>query len=70
MTSQGTGFLETLKKSPTNLFENNLNNTRKNMKSEIKQQEWWNCVITNTNLFPKQSFSRGIKNFIGQKNYG
>ena len=40
------------------------------MKSQIKQQEWWNCVITNTNLFPKQSFSRGIKNFIGQKNYG
>ena len=48
------------------------------MKSQIQKQkqnkkakkEWWNCGITNTNIFPKKSFSWGDKNFFGQKNNG
>ena len=35
LASQGIGFLETLK-NPANLFKNNLNNTRNNMKSQIQ----------------------------------
>ena len=38
LTIQGIGFLGTLK-SRTNLFKNNLNNTRNNMKSQIQQQQ-------------------------------
>ena len=43
---QGIGFLETLK-NPANLFKNNLDNTRNNIKSEIpppqkKMVELWN----------------------------
>ena len=38
MTSQGIGFLETLK-NPANLFKNNLNNTRNNMKSQIQNKK-------------------------------
>ena len=38
MTSQGTEFLETLK-NPTNLFKNNLNKTKNNMKSKIKKKK-------------------------------
>ena len=34
LTSQGIGFLETLK-NPANLFKNNLNNIRNNAKSQI-----------------------------------
>ena len=49
LTSQGIEFLETLK-NPANLFKNNLNNTRNNMKSQIKKKEWWDCWITNTNI--------------------
>ena len=53
LTSQGIGFLETLK-NPANLFKNNLNNTRNNMKSQIqnktKKKEWWNRGITNTKI--------------------
>ena len=37
LTSQGIGFLETLK-NPANLFKNNLNNTRNNMKSQIQNK--------------------------------
>ena len=56
--SQGIGFLEALK-NPANLFKNNLNNTRNNMKSQVqkkkkKRKEWWNCGITNTNI--KQNY--------------
>ena len=35
---QGIGFLETLK-NPANLFKNNLNNTRNNMKSQIQNKK-------------------------------
>ena len=38
LTSQGIGFLETLK-NPANLFKNNLNNTRNNMKSQIQNKK-------------------------------
>ena len=34
LTSQGIGFVETLK-NPANVFKNNLNNTRNNIKSQI-----------------------------------
>ena len=70
-TSQGIGFRETLK-NPANLFKNNLNNTRNDIKSQIKKKRMvrWNCGITNTNIFPKKSFSWGDKNLFGQKNYG
>ena len=45
------------------------------MKSQIqkkkkKKKEWWNCGITNTNIFPKKCFSSGDKNFSMQKHYG
>ena len=62
LTSQGIGFLETLK-NPANLFKYNLNKTRNNMKSQIqkkkKKKEWWNCGITNTQYqhFSKKNFS-------------
>ena len=39
------------------------------MKSQIQKKEWWNCEITNTNIFPK-NISLGDKNFFMQKNYG
>ena len=61
-------------KKPANLFKNNLDNTRNNMKSQIQKKEekkeWWNCGFTNTNSFLQKSFSWGDKNFFGQKNYG
>ena len=37
LTSQFSGFLETLK-NPANLFQNNLNNTSNNMKAQIKKK--------------------------------
>ena len=37
LTSQGMGFLGTLK-NPVNLFKNNLNNTRNTMKSQIQSK--------------------------------
>ena len=40
------------------------------MKSQIKKKkEWWNCGITNTNIFPKKA-SYEETNFFGKKNYG
>ena len=44
LASQGIGFLETLK-NPANLFKNNLNNTRNNMKPQIQN----NNNINNNN---------------------
>ena len=38
LTSQGIGFLGTLK-NPANLFKNNLNNIRNNMKSQIQNKK-------------------------------
>ena len=38
LTSQGIGFFETLK-TPANLFKNNLNNTRNNMKPQIQKKK-------------------------------
>ena len=38
LTSQGIGFLETLKK-PTNLLKNNLNNTRNDIKFQIQKKK-------------------------------
>ena len=71
LTSQGIGFLETLKK-PANLFKNNLNNTRNNLKSQIKKKkkEWWNCEIINTNIFQKKKAHEGTKTLLGKKNMG
>ena len=71
LASKGIEFFETLK-NPANLFKNNFNNTRNNMKSQIpkKEKEWWNCGITNTNIFPKKRFSCGDKNVFRQKPYG
>ena len=40
------------------------------MKSQIQKKEWWNCGITNTNIFPKKASHEGTKTFFGQKNYG
>ena len=65
--SQGIGFRETLK-NPTNLFKNNLNKTRNDMKSQIqkkKKREWWNCGITNTvpTFFQKKLLMKGQKPF-------
>ena len=62
LTSQGIGFLETLK-NPSNLFKNNLINTGNNRKSQIQKEKkkqknkLWNSGITNTNFLPKKSFS-------------
>ena len=69
--SQGIGFLETLKHS-ANLFKTSLNETRNNMMSQIKKkkEEWWNCLMTNTNIFLQKASHEGTKNFFGQKNYG
>ena len=36
---------------PANLFKYNLNDTKNNMKSQIKKKEWWIRGITNTNIF-------------------
>ena len=71
LTSQGIGFLETLK-NPANLFKNNLDNTRNNIKSEIPPPPKKNGGIVELLIpaFPKKSFSWGDKNFFGQKNYG
>ena len=69
--SQGIGFRETLK-NPTNLFKNNLNKTRNDMKSQIqkkKEKDWQNCGITYTNIFPKKASHEGT-NFFGQKIIG
>ena len=44
LTGQGIGFLETLK-NPVNLFKNNLNNTRNNMKSQIQNKQKKNSGI-------------------------
>ena len=35
------------------------------MKSQIqkKKKEWWNCGITNTNIFPKKASHEGTKTF-------
>ena len=40
------------------------------MKSQIQKQkkEWWNCRITNTNIFPKKFPSHeGTKIFLGKE---
>ena len=61
LTSQGIGFLKTLKK-PVNLFKNNLNNTRNNMQISLKLKKKndeivallipiLNQIIRNQNLF-------------------
>ena len=64
LTGQGIGFLETLK-NPVNLFKNNLNKTRNNMKSEIQKKKKVELLIQYQH-FSKKSFSC-LK---GQKNYG
>ena len=40
------------------------------MKSQIKNKEWWNCGITNTNIFPKKASQEGTKTFLGKKLWG
>ena len=42
--SQVIGFLETLEK-PVNLFKNNLNKTRNNMKSQIQKKKKRNRMV-------------------------
>ena len=69
MTSQGTGFRETLK-NPVNLFKNNLNNTR-NEVSNSKKKERWNSGITKYQHFSKKrSLMRGQKLFSANKLWG
>ena len=38
------------------------------MKSQIpkKEKEWWNCGITNTNIFPKKGSHVATKTFLGK----
>ena len=42
------------------------------MKSQIqkKKKEWWNCGITNTNIFPKKASHEGTKTFLGKEIMG
>ena len=44
------------------------------MKSQIrkkkKKKEWWNCGITNTNIFPKKASNERTKTFLGKKIMG
>ena len=41
------------------------------MKSQIKKKEWWNCGITNTNIFPKKKKAHeGTKTFLDKKIMG
>ena len=41
------------------------------MESQIKKKEWWNCGITNTNIFPKKKLlMRGQKLFWAKKLWG
>ena len=72
LTNQGIGFLETLETkliylkiiliTPGIIWSLKF--------KKIKEKEWWNRGITNTNIFPRRSFSWGDEKFFGQKNYG
>ena len=55
---------------PANLFKYNLNDTKNNMKSQIKKKEWWSRGITNTNIFQKKASHEGTKTFLGKKIMG
>ena len=57
-------------KNRANLFKNNLNKTRINMKFQIKKREWWNRGITNTKIFPKKAFNEGTEAFLSKKKEG
>ena len=63
---QGIGFLETLK-NPANLFKNNLNNIRNNMKSN-KNVGIVELLIPT--VFPKKASHEWTKTFLCKKNYG
>ena len=39
-------------------------------KKKKKKKEWWNCGITNTNIFPKKKLLTGEKNFSWRKTQG
>ena len=52
--SQVIGFLETLEK-PVNLFKNNLNKTRNNMKSQIQKKKNGGIVELLTTIFQKKA---------------
>ena len=76
LTSQGIGFLETLK-NPANLFKYNLNKTRNNMKSQIQKKKTKKknggiveLLIHSTNIFPKKTSHEGTKTFLGKKIIG
>ena len=80
LASKGIGFLETLKNS-ANLFKNNLNNTRNNMKSQIQNNNNNNINDNNNNnnknggimelliptFFQKKLLMRGQKLFYVKK---
>ena len=72
LTSQGIGFLETLKK-PANLFKNNLNNTRNNLKSQIKKKKKKNGGIVKLlipTFFKKKKLMKVQKLFWAKKIWG
>ena len=76
LTSQGIGFLETLK-NPSNLFKNNLINTGNNRKSQIqkekKKNKKTNCGILELlipTFFQKKASHERKKTFFAQNNYG
>ena len=71
LTSQGIGFLETLKKKPANLFKNNLNNPKNNLKSQIKKKKNGGIVeLLIPTFFKKKKAHEGTKTFLGKKNMG
>ena len=37
------------------------------MKSQIRKNEWWNCGITNMNIFLKKASHEGTKTFLGKE---
>ena len=69
--SQGIGFRETLK-NPTNLFKNNLNKTRNDMKSQIQKKKKKTGRIVELlipTFFQKKLLMRG-QTFLGKKLWG
>ena len=66
LTSQGIGFLETLK-NPANLFKNNLNNIRNNMKSNNNGGLVELLIPT---FFKKKASHEGTKTFLGKEIMG
>ena len=74
MTSQGIEFLENLK-NPINLFKNNLNKTKNNMRSKIKKKKRKKknggiVELLIPTFFQKKFLMRGQKLFWSKKVWG